>query len=273
LSGAAVPASFIFAPARALAPDVKLSDISGAEWAMGASQALAMAAMPFGGITGGIIGKSLDIGASAAWAGATALDWDNMSEPEKIFNTVGNLAFLVLPYAASRLGEVKAFTKGELTPELRSLSDKALEAGKAVKEAEGLEAAAKKLPTSALYTGESAIKLQTARASAAAAVSSFLDDLARLDKVDINFLKVLENESGIKGLTESTLDLGKAARQLKAAQSELEKIKPDLFGGVKKVTASDQAKIIKAQNNLVKAQKDFDQAMLSYSDVITGVKF
>jgi hypothetical protein len=130
LAGVAVPASFIFAPARALAPDVKLSDISGAEWAMGASQALAMAAMPFGGITGGIIGKSLDIGASVAWAGATALDWDNMSEPEKIFNTVGNLAFLVLPYAASRLGEVKAFTKGKLAPELRGLSDKAIEAVK-----------------------------------------------------------------------------------------------------------------------------------------------
>jgi hypothetical protein len=104
-STVASAASVIFAPARALAPDVTLADIRGAEWLLGAGQALAVAAVPFGGITGSIVGKLLDIGATTAFSIQTTLTWDELSAAGRVFNIATNIGSLVLPYAIGKLSK------------------------------------------------------------------------------------------------------------------------------------------------------------------------
>lgn len=284
----AVVGSMVFAPARAIAPDVTIKDISGAEWALGVGQVLSYAALPYGGIIGGVIGKALDIGASAAFAVNTALKWDdpNFTIGQKIWEIGGNLAFLVLPYAISRFSEGAAIARAAKNPETRALINDASKAGAAARKAELLGKAAKAqglLDGNALYASELGSRLQTARAEANMYTRRFIESLSRLDDIDPSLLKILEQDSGIKGLTKVTQELGDAAKKLRVAQDNLSGTQQSLFGDIKGKVGQGgrvvgdatvgQSEVIKAQNALTRAQAKFDIAMGKYADTFINPRF
>jgi predicted transcriptional regulator len=177
----AIPISFVLPAARALAPDVELSDISGAEWATTAGMAASIIALPFGGITGGIIGKAIDIGASAAFATATALEWDDLSTTGKIWAIGGNLAFLVLPLAVSNISKIIKTKQLYNNPRIASL----------IRDAGKIDS------------------------------RELLERLSELGKIDDNLLDILETKTNIKGLKARTKALSKAANELRILQDSV----------------------------------------------------
>ena len=273
-------ASMVFAPARAIAPDVTIKDISGAEWAIGTGQVLAYAAMPFGGITGGILGKALDVGASAAFGVNSALRWSDPDYTlgERMLDIGGNLAFLVLPYVAARFGEAATITSGLKNSETRALMVNAEKAGVAAKKVSMLEGLAS-FSDNAMYSPQIGSRLQTARGELNTYTTRFLDGLSRLDEIDPKLLSMLETESGFTNISKSTVNLGKAAKELKNAQEETFGVQSSLqgFGDTsgtvgqtgriynKGTVASEE--VLASEKKLSKAQIAFDKAMEEYAEV------
>jgi hypothetical protein len=84
----------IFLPAKALAPDVTLKDVSAMDWAIGVTQ-VALLALPFvGGAIGKIGGslaaniatKSISAGASGVFTAQTVQSWGGMSNQERVIS-------------------------------------------------------------------------------------------------------------------------------------------------------------------------------------------
>jgi len=79
-------ASIFFAPARALHPEVEIEDISGLEWAIGASQiallAAPMIAAPFG-TAGTVVRTTINAAGASTFATVTGLQWQDMSDAER----------------------------------------------------------------------------------------------------------------------------------------------------------------------------------------------
>ena len=274
------PIKFVFAPARALRSDVTIQDISGAEWALGAGQALALASIPFGGITGGVIGKALDIGASAAFGLNTALGWNKLSTSGRILGVGGNLAFLVLPYALGRVSEGFQISKAIANPQMREALELSIKAGQASRKVTALKEAARAediFSGSALYGGNVAGALQVAEGEARMYTARLADALSHLDSVNPKLLKMIEQKSGMK-IAQVTLDLGKAAKKLKIAQDNYDYVArqiPDIKLGTT-LTAEENYLISRAstaRNIRDVAQVKFDDLMAKYADILTGAKF
>jgi hypothetical protein len=98
----AAPASFIFPPARALRPDVKLKDISGAEWGIGVVQLALLATPAIGGVVGKIAGvtagKIAGLGVTTAVGGVftkqTVENWGVMSPEERALSVAMDVLIL-----------------------------------------------------------------------------------------------------------------------------------------------------------------------------------
>lgn len=121
-SEAAPIASFVFQPARALAPDVTLKDIGGLEWGVGGAQIVLMA-LPFvGSLTGKVVlaagGKAataieaariveatLSAGATGIFIADQSQYWSEMSTSAKAMSIGGDLLTLlpIFGYAASKV--------------------------------------------------------------------------------------------------------------------------------------------------------------------------
>jgi intein/homing endonuclease/8-oxo-dGTP pyrophosphatase MutT (NUDIX family) len=103
---AATPLSFVFSPARALAPDVTVKDISGMEWAVGGAQ-IATLAVPIVGSLGRV-GAVSGMGITGASTGLFATDIAlRRAEMSKAMMGL-SIAGLVLPFVP----EVRSVGKG-----------------------------------------------------------------------------------------------------------------------------------------------------------------
>ncbi len=124
LSQATPFVQFIFQPARAMRPDVRLEDISGAEWALGAGQALALASIPLGGIAGDVgatLARIATAGAGVMFTAYTIGEWDNMTPTQQAVSVITD----VLMFSAA-FGDkfVNAIRETPLGQDLRTASSK-----------------------------------------------------------------------------------------------------------------------------------------------------
>lgn len=100
-----VGSAFVFAPVRALLPEVTIKDISGLEWGIGAAQ-LAAWSLPF--IPKAVV-PAASIGTAGTFAYATAKNWDDLSPAMKAIAIAGT-ALIATPALASITRAFKAVT-------------------------------------------------------------------------------------------------------------------------------------------------------------------
>lgn len=87
-TGAARAGELLFAPARALRPEITLKDISGAEWVIGGAQVALLVVAPIAGKTisgaaGQLTSKGIQAAAGGVFAADTAKNWNNMNNTER----------------------------------------------------------------------------------------------------------------------------------------------------------------------------------------------
>ena len=80
----------LFPAGKAFRPDVEVSEITAGEWAQTAGMALALAAIPLGGATAGIL---VNTGAVGAFAAHTAFEWKNMTPQQRAVSLAADIAF------------------------------------------------------------------------------------------------------------------------------------------------------------------------------------
>ena len=280
----------VFAAARAFRPDVEIGDISGAEWVMTGGEVLFLAAMPFGGITGGIIGKALDIGATAAFEAATAMNWNNLNTAQKVLGIGGGLANLVVPYTISRVGKMIRVANIYKNPTSRLAVEMAEKAGMATNKAQFLEGLAKisGQADDVLLSGGIAGRLQAAQANANLYMNRLTQQLSKLDKISPELLQLVETKAGINGLAKTIKDVAKNAVKLTKAQGVYGGVQGSLgiddirikgkagLAGEKsgyKLNTIQAEKIKTAKNVLSNAQRDFDLSTAKLADMLSGERF
>lgn len=109
LSGASQIVQPTLQAGRALSPDVTLSDITGAEWALTASQGLSYIAMGVGvgtSMISKVASTALDVAGMAAFDTYMALEWSDMGTLERILNVAINIAF-----AGAIFGQTRSIIK------------------------------------------------------------------------------------------------------------------------------------------------------------------
>lgn len=111
-TGAARVGEFLFAPARALRPEVTVGDISKEEWVIGGAQVALLVVSPvagkvLGGVAGQVVSKGVQTAAGGVFAADTARNWDKMNNTERAVS----LAFDAL-IIGTALPKYSTITKG-----------------------------------------------------------------------------------------------------------------------------------------------------------------
>jgi hypothetical protein len=270
----------VFAPARALRPDVEAGDITASEWVLGGGQLVSLAAIPLGG---GAIGKAIQVGASAAFGVSTAMDWNKLTTAGKIIGTIGTVAFAVLPFADDAIARLQLSGRVKNNPYLSKLMSKAEAAGKATKAFDDLMLATPETgATQALLSsaGEAQAIISQAKVTSSAlaremeALAPGAKELGLTGKQVDLLLANLEKQSGIVGLKSSYQALSSSAKAVNkawaavdAAEKRLKTLKPGTPDYATYLETYQEA-YLGALNKAQTALKQLKMASVNTSDLI-----
>ena len=118
-SGVAKVAQFAFVPARAIAPEVKASDISGMEWLVGGAQVALIVAPVVGGTLSKVIGTSaskiattaVELSATGVFTVDATQNWDKMTPVERAISA----SMIGIIFGATVVNPIKTIIKGGKT--------------------------------------------------------------------------------------------------------------------------------------------------------------
>jgi len=244
-----VVSATVFSPARALKPDVKVSDIGGVEWAVGAANVALLVVTPIlGGVGGTVvkgIGKGLEIGATAVYGTTLAIDWRNMTPAERIINTTITVGLTASILGKPFLNTMKKICNDPRVVQLTQKMSKAIRSTKAeaiIKAADEMEAYGLEMQKAGRPGADALIAEARALRNSAGDLATFSVKKA-LKNLPAEFESIqLELKSLAKRI--ATEERGAIGRYtVKELENTYKLIKDDLDDVIKQIEKSKAAKV------------------------------
>ena len=189
--------------------------------------------------------------------------WNELSPQEKTLNIAIDVASILIPIGMIKAaGALRAIRATKVVNMAKTAGKAANELNSATRNVGILT----KVKTPEKLLGRYADKIGDLQSKSLKADKALFTELAKLDKIPKKQLKIVEKQSGFRGLTKDLTDITKARKQVMKAQNRFDAVTNDLSGTISKRTTglrpetrmAEQVRIAKdiqgARADLMKAQ-------------------